>query len=116
MAREQEKPDRAKGSPPRLHPGDFAASLRQRRQAAEGLEQDLLSKVPLLYGSPGSLEPHGDPGAVIAKAHREELLRRNGGGVPQSSSKRGDVTLPFERATTALAVLLFLVFLFGGLD
>ena len=91
---------------------EFAASLERRRQAAGGLEQDLLTKVPLLYGSPGSLEPHGDPGIVLAKAHQEELLRRNGGGVFDRSRRRSDVTLPFERMTSALAILLFLLFLF----
>ena len=85
---------------------EFARSLDQRRQAANGLEQDLLTEVPLLYGSPGSLEPQGDPGVVLAQVHRDELLRRNGGGVFQGSAERSEVTLPFERATTVLALML----------
>lgn len=93
---------------------EFAESLKRRRQAAQGLEKDLLTKVPLLYGSPGNLEPGGDPGVVLAKLHREELLRRNGGGVLHPSSRRSDVVLPFERATTALALLLLLYAFLGG--
>ena len=92
----------------------FAASLKRRRQAADGLERDILTKVPLLYGSPGSLERDGDPGIALARLHREELVRRNGGGVTQVSGKRSDVALPFERAMTALAILLFLFFVFSG--
>jgi hypothetical protein len=92
----------------------FAASLKHRRQAAEGLERDILTKVPLLYGSPGSLEPGGDPGIALARLHREELVQRNGGGVTQVSGKRSDVALPFERAMTAVAILLFLFFVFAG--
>lgn len=117
MAKEHEKLGRS--STASVRPADsrgFAKSLEQRRQAAQGLEQDLLTDVPLLYGSPGSLEPHGDPGIVLARVHREDLLRRNGGGVLQSSSRQSDVALPFERTTAALAVLLFLFVLFGNLD
>jgi hypothetical protein len=92
----------------------YGASLKRRRQAAEGLERDVLTKVPLLYGSPGSLEPGGDPGISLARLHREELVRRNGGGVTKASGKRSDGALPFERAMTALAVLLFLFIVFAG--
>jgi hypothetical protein len=88
----------------------FAGSLRRRSQAAKGLEQDLLTKVPLLYGSPGSLEPDGDPGITLARTHREEMVRRNGGGVMQVPGECSDVALPFERAMAALAVLLLLFF------
>jgi hypothetical protein len=98
-----------------LSPADreaFAESLKQRRRAADGLEQDLLTQVPLLYGSPGSLEPRGDPGIVLAQAHREELLRRNGGGVLHSSSKHSEVALPFERLTIALTILICLILFF----
>jgi hypothetical protein len=91
----------------------FAESLRRRRQAAKGLKQDLLTKVPLLYGSPGSLEPEGDAGITLARNHREELVRRNGGGVMRVSGERSDVALPFERAMAALAILLFLFFVFA---
>lgn len=100
-------------SVPTKSPEEFAVSLKRRGQAAQGLERDLLTEVPLLYGSPGSLEPHGDPGIVLTKIHQEELKRRNGGGVFRSSNKRSDVSLPFERTTAALAVLLFLLLLFG---
>jgi hypothetical protein len=92
----------------------FAENLRQRRQAAKGLEQDLLTKVPLLYGSPGGLEANGDPGIVLARAHRGELVRRHSGGVTKVTGERSEVTLPFERAVTALAVLLFLFSVFAG--
>ena len=92
---------------------EFAASLARRRQAAQGLQQDLLEKVPLLYGSPDGLAPYGDPGVVIARAHQDELLRRNGGGILSTSRKRSDVALPFERTTAAIAFLLVLFFLLG---
>ena len=92
---------------------EFAANLKARRQAAHGLEQDLLTKVPLLYGTPDSLAPRGDPGVVLAQAHQHELLRRNGGGVLNRSSRRSDVALPFEGTVGALAILLFLYFLLG---
>ncbi len=88
----------------------FAESLKQRSEAARGLERDLLTEVPLLYGSPNSLEAEGDAGIVLAKLHREELLRRNKGGVIASTSRRSEVTLPFERITGALAILIFLIF------
>jgi len=87
----------------------FAASLKQRGKAAKGLEQDLLTKVPLLYGSPGSMEPEGDPGIVLARIHQEELLRRNGGGAPPHPRTRSDVALPFERAMLVLPLLLLLL-------
>lgn len=117
MAGKYEKPEPFSAASP--HNGDsrgFAESLKQRRRAALGLEQDLLTSVPLLYGSPDSLEPSGDAGIVLARAHREEMLRRNGGGVVQATSRRSEVALPFERATTALAILFFLFFLFAGFD
>jgi hypothetical protein len=103
-------------SVPPSSPEEFAARLKRRGQAAKGLEEDLLTKVPVLYGSVGGLEPDGDPGILLAKIHREELLRRNGGGISSSSSKRSNVALPFEGAIEALAVLLFLFFVFGNLD
>ena len=86
----------------------FDASLRRRGDAAEGLERDLLTEVPMLYGSPGKLEAEGDPGVVLARIHREELLRRNGGGILSAPSNRSG-SLPYERATGALAVLLLLL-------
>jgi hypothetical protein len=92
---------------------EFAESLKRRREAAAGLERDLLTEVPLLYGSPGSLEPHGDPGTVLARVHREELVRRNGGGVIHPSGKRPEISLPFEELTGALILIFVLFFLFG---
>jgi len=91
---------------------NFAEGLRRRGQAAKGLEQDLLTKVPLLYGSPGS-SADGDPGIALARIHRKELVRRNGGGVMHASGERSDVALPFERAMAALAILLLLLVLFA---
>ncbi|RYD67724.1 MAG: hypothetical protein EOP58_02440 [Sphingomonadales bacterium] len=66
---------------------EFRASLKQRAEAAKGLEKDLLSEVPQLYGAPDQLAPDGDPGISLAKIHREELKRRNGGGVPDVVTK-----------------------------
>ena len=111
---DEESPD-ARRSAASGRPADgegFAASLERRRRAASGLSQDLLTEVPPLYGSPGPLEPHGDPGIVLARLHRDELLRRNGGGVFTRKARRSDVTLPFERTTGAVAILFFLLFLF----
>jgi hypothetical protein len=88
--------------------------LKRRRQAAQGLEQDLLTKVPMLYGSPDSAAPCGDAGVVLVQAHQAELLGRHGGGVLSRARKRSDVALPFERATAAIAVLFFLFLLFGA--
>lgn len=93
---------------------EHSESLKRRREAAAGLERDLLAEVPMLYGSPGSLEPNGDPGIVLARVHREELVRRNGGGVMRTSGKRAETTLPFERAMGALVLLLVLLYLFGS--
>lgn len=100
-------------SAPPANADEFAASLKRRRKAAHGLEQDLLTEAPLLYGSPENTAPYGDPGIVLAQIHRDELLRRNGGGILHKSSSRSDVALPFEGAVTAVAILLFLFFLFG---
>jgi hypothetical protein len=96
---------------------EFAASIERRRQAADGLEQDLLNDVPLLYGAPGgvgldALPPQGDPGIVLARIHREEMLRRNGYNLSGASGNSSEVSLPFERATAALALILFLITLF----
>lgn len=111
MAKEHGKRGRSPSDPfAPASPDAFAARLEQRRRAAQGLEQDLLTEVPLLYGSAGDL-PQGDPGIVLAKAHREELVRRNGGGVLRPSSRRSEVRLPFERLMAALLVL-FLLFVF----
>ena len=96
------------------HTADVHAAESARREAAaRSLERDLLTTVPLLYGSPGRLEQDGDPGVTLARVHREELVRRNGGGIVRASGSRSEVALPFERATTMLAVLLFLLVLLG---
>jgi hypothetical protein len=98
----------ADGVPPR-HLPDFGSDLKRRQEAARGLERDLLTSVPLLYGSPGEA---GDPGIVLARAHREDMLRRNGGGASRASGSRSDVILPWERATMVLPLLIWLIFLF----
>jgi hypothetical protein len=91
-------------------PQAFARSLKHRHEAARGVEQELLTNVPLLYGSPGEA---GDPGIVLARAHREDMLRRHGSSFPRASGSRSEVRLPFERATGALAILLSLLFFFA---
>lgn len=93
-------------------PAAFAESLKRRGDAARGLEQDLLTEVPLLYGSPGTMEPRGDPGIVLAQLHQDELLRRNGGGASRKPARRSDVALPFEGAISTLMIAFFLLFLF----
>lgn len=94
--------------PVRNDPQAFSEDLKRRGQAARGLEQELLTNVPLLYGSPGEMEANGDPGIAIARAHREDMLRRSGSPL-RASGRRSEVTLPFERATAALALVLFLI-------
>ena len=92
---------------------EFAASMDRRRTAADGLEGDLLNDVPMLYGSPdGGYTPYGDPGVILARIHREDMLRRNGYDVSDASGPYSEVSLPFERATAAVAILLFLITLF----
>jgi hypothetical protein len=83
--------------------------LKRRGQAAQGLERNLLTEVPLLYGSPDK----ADPGILHATLHREELLRRNGGGIPEAPGKTSDVALPFERSMAFLSVLLLLLLFFS---
>lgn len=93
---------------------EFTASLERRARAAKGLERDLVTEVPLLYGRPGRLEPEGDPGIVLARIHREELQRRNSGGLPLPPGARSES--PSKRARTAIsvgAILFLLIFLFG---
>lgn len=114
MSKRDERAGRSvPGSAPPASAEAFAASLKRRRQAARGLEQDLLTEVPLLYGSPDDGARHGDPGRVLARTHRDELLRRNGGGVLSRPGKRSDAALPFEGTMTAVAFLFFLFFLFA---
>jgi hypothetical protein len=119
VASKDERPGQPGSGPvPAADAEAFAESLNRRRQAAHGLERDLLTEVPLLYGSPGGAPdgpPQGDPGIVLARVHREVLLRRNGGGIPARSGRRSDAVLPFERATVALAFLVFLFLMAGKL-
>lgn len=103
---------RSNGPDPGTGRDELIASLEQRRQTAQGLEQDLLTDVPLLYGSPGRTS-EGDPGRVLARLHREKLLRRHGRDVPTSRRRRSDVSLPFERTTVAIIVLFFVLYAFG---
>ena len=91
---------------------EFIESLDRRRQAPDRLEQDLLNDVPLLYGLPGEVGLHdprdgpGDPGIIIARIHREEMLRRNGVDAFAASGDRSEVRLPFERTVIWLMFLL----------
>ena len=88
----------------------FAEDLKRQRQAADGLEKDLLDDVPMLYGSPdGPLAPRGDPGIILAQIHREDMLRRNGYDISGASGPPSEVRLPFERTTGILAILLFAI-------
>jgi hypothetical protein len=87
----------------------FAESLKRRGEAARGLQEDLLHEVPLLYGSAGRAHPHGDPGVVLAKLHREQMVGRNGGGIPEASEGRSHALLPFERTIMVLVILILLV-------
>jgi hypothetical protein len=84
--------------------------MKRRREAARGMEQELLTSVPLLYGSPGE---GSDPGIFLAQAHREDMVRRHGGGALRASGKRSEVALPWERATASLALILWLLFFFA---
>jgi hypothetical protein len=111
-----------KNSSGNVHTSDadeFAENLERRRQAAVRLEEDLLNEVPMLYGSPGNIQAHkdvqGDPGIVLSRIHREEMLRRNGYDVSEASGMKSEVSLPFERTTAALALLLFLILVLGKL-
>ncbi|MBA3676507.1 MAG: hypothetical protein H0W74_03795 [Sphingosinicella sp.] len=114
MADKVEKVRRSADSSPPASAEEFAQSLRRRSKAAKGLEQDLLTAVPMLYGSPtlGDVLPK-DPGIVLAHVHRDELVRRNGGGVFHRDVKRSDVALPFERMMIAASILMFLFALFS---
>jgi hypothetical protein len=96
---------------------EFAESLERRQEAQDRLEKDLLNEVPLSYGMPGEVgfqfDPRlrgGDPGIVLARLHREEMLRRNGVDAFSASGTRSETTLPFERVTAALALMLALIF------
>jgi hypothetical protein len=105
----------ALGLKPPVSAEEFAESLKQRQQAAKGLEKDLLAELPLLYGSAGGMEPHGDPGVVIAQLHRADMLRRHGGGALNASGTPDEVRLPFERTVVLLPVAVFLIILLAEL-
>ena len=104
---------------------EFAENLKRRAQAAKGLEKDLLTEVPMLYGSAdggivpmlntdGRVEllPNGDPGIVLARVHREQMLRRNGYDISKASGTKSDVSLPFERTMKTLLIV-YLIFEFA---
>ena len=96
---------------------EFARDLERRRKAQDGLEKDLLTDVPMLYGSPGEYfgwnmpKSYGDPGVILAQIHREEMLKRNDVREFKASGKRSEVRLPFERTMIALA-LIWLIYCF----
>ena len=102
----------ALGLEPDLSAEEFAERLKQRHHAAKGLERDLLTEVPMLYGSPDKLSPQGDPGVIIAQSHRANLLRRNGCDAPNPSGTPDEVRLPFERAIYVLVFVMWVLTLF----
>ncbi|WP_288989967.1 hypothetical protein [uncultured Sphingopyxis sp.] len=119
MANEQERSERANATILVDDPShrlaldsatEFARNLTQRGEAAKGLNKDLLTDVPLLYGSPGPLASKGDPGIVLAQIHREEIVRKNGGGFSGFRAEESPARLPLERTTTALAMLLAIIY------
>ena len=85
----------------------FAVSLERRGEAAQGLQKDLLTEVPLLYGSPNG----GDPGVLLAKIHREEMVRRNSGGIVVMSIVEAPAIPPLNRTVLMLFALLLVFFL-----
>lgn len=109
MASKEQRPDDADRTA-------FVRSLEQREAAARGLEGDLLTQVPLLYGQPGRMEPDGDPGVTLARFHREEMVRRNGGGIGGPASDQRSAKLPFEGALAVLGMVLVLLHAFGAFD
>ena len=76
----------------------FALMMKNRQDAASGLQRDLLHKVPMLYGD----NVYSD--GVIAETHREEIKARNGGGLPPGVAPTARVRLPFERLLVALFI------------
>ncbi len=68
--------------------------------------------MPMLYGSAGPHEPEGDPGIVIARLHREELLRRSG-AMPLSPVDEPPPRLPYERALIAIVFIVEALYFFG---
>jgi hypothetical protein len=103
-----------------MNAAEFIESLDRRRQAQARLEKDLLNEVPLSYGLPGEvgmqIDPRltgGDPGIVLARIHREEMLRRNGVDAFSASGSPSEVQLPFERRTAWLVFLISAIILFA---
>ena len=99
----------------------FAQDLERRRMAQARLQEDLLHDVPLLYGQPGEggfqIDPEnrvGDPGIILARIHREEMLKRNGVDAFRASGTRSEVRLPFERLMICLVIFLSVISFFGG--
>jgi hypothetical protein len=90
--------DRASGSNSPTDAEEFVASLNRRREAANQLEDDLLNDVPMLYGLSSRWGT-----TKLAEIRRDEMRRRSGED-PEAKPE----ALPFERATAALTVLLFL--------
>ena len=108
------------GRVPPANASEFIESLDQRRRAQARLENDLLNEVPLSYGLPGEvgmqIDPQisgGDPGIVLARIHREEMLRRNGVDAFSASGSPTEVRLPFERTTAWLLLLITAILLFA---
>ena len=99
-------------------PKEFAESVKRREQAADALEDDLLNDVPMMYGPPGAtfLPPSPDPGIVLGRIHREDMLRKNGYDVSDASGTTSEVSLPFERSIGALLIVLMLIVLFTNMS
>lgn len=91
----------------------FVASLAQRRRSADAMEQDLLTNVPLLYGSPGRHEPEGDPGIVLARLHAEERMRRFGSGLSRTEPKARRFWTSIDGLFTVAALVFLALNVFG---
>lgn len=77
-----------------------AASIKARREAAAGLQGDLLSEVPMLFG-PNNLFAAD---VALGKIHREGLVKKHGGGLPGGVSTTSGAKLPMERPMEVLFV------------
>ena len=87
--------------------GDYTAELEQRANEAKGLEGDLLHEVPLQYGA-GSQHCH-DPSILMAGVHRENIVHRNGGGLPADNSSTKNLRLPYERLLIGAFILYWII-------
>ena len=83
----------------------FELSIRNRKRSADGLQDDLLHEVPLLYGEGG----YRDQDIALGAIHREAMLRKNGGGLPPGSPSTANARLPFERMLL-FGLLLWMLF------